>query len=275
MAAKAEHEVILYHFGSSLCSQKCRLALAEANVAYTSTVVDLMTGENCEGWYALLNPKCVVPTLEIDERTVVDSVKIMEAIDTQLGNPTLKLKSNIQQVMKLVQLQDNLPMRAITYISLVDRVQGIAQVEAKIEQINGLARDPRLRDCLKPVYASKIADLHAWMSSFDVDRNGSEHQELIETIASALDDLEKSLANGAAPAQSKDMDTSDSPTIFLAGTSYTLADVAWTPVLCRLEICGLSSLWEDGVRPLLAHYIEHTIKERPSWTSVPGLGSFD
>jgi hypothetical protein len=38
--------VQLFHFPGSLCSQKCRLALAEKGVEWTSVVVDICAEEN-------------------------------------------------------------------------------------------------------------------------------------------------------------------------------------------------------------------------------------
>ena len=78
------------------------------------------------------------------------------------------------------------------------------------------------------------------MLSFDIDRDGSEHKQMLAVVASALDILESCLASDKdrrrrtllGEAQSDDMER---PTIFLAAASYSLADVAWTPVLCRLE----------------------------------------
>jgi len=64
-------------------------------------------------------------------------------------------------------------------------------------------------------------------------------------------------------------------TAHLASDAYSLADVAWTCVLARLEMAGLaSSLWGDGRSPRIEDYYAR-LRGRPSfkradvWNVVP------
>ena len=52
----------LYHYWSSVCSQKVRMCLAEKRVAWENVHVDIFAFDNYTEWYTKLNPKAVVPT---------------------------------------------------------------------------------------------------------------------------------------------------------------------------------------------------------------------
>jgi glutathione S-transferase len=51
----------LYHYWSSVCSQKARMCLAEKKIPWQSQHVDIFKFENYSNWYTRLNPKNVVP----------------------------------------------------------------------------------------------------------------------------------------------------------------------------------------------------------------------
>ena len=51
----------LYHYWSSVCSQKVRMCLAEKALDWESRHVDIFAFENYEPAYTRLNPKAVVP----------------------------------------------------------------------------------------------------------------------------------------------------------------------------------------------------------------------
>lgn len=79
----------LYHSGSSVCSQKARLALAEKGIAYDSRNLDMTKGEHQTPDYLALNPNGVVPTLVTEQGEVIrESSVIVEYVDT-LTTPRL------------------------------------------------------------------------------------------------------------------------------------------------------------------------------------------
>jgi glutathione S-transferase len=63
----------LYHYWSSVCSQKVRMCLAEKNLEWQSRHVDIFAFENYEPAYTRLNPKAVVPTLDHNGRILIES----------------------------------------------------------------------------------------------------------------------------------------------------------------------------------------------------------
>lgn len=71
----------LYHYWSSVCSQKVRIALAEKGLDWESRHVDLFTFEQWTPAYLALNPKAVVPVLEQDGHVVTESNVICEYLE--------------------------------------------------------------------------------------------------------------------------------------------------------------------------------------------------
>ena len=71
----------LYHYWSSVCSQKVRMCLAEKDLDWESRHVDIFAFENYEPEYTRLNPKAVVPTLDHDGHILIESNIILEYIE--------------------------------------------------------------------------------------------------------------------------------------------------------------------------------------------------
>ena len=71
----------LYHFWSSVCSVRCRMALEEKGVKWTSRYIDLFKFDQLKPDYLAINPDGVVPTLVHDGAPVRESTIINECID--------------------------------------------------------------------------------------------------------------------------------------------------------------------------------------------------
>jgi len=81
--------VELYHFWSSVCSVRCRMALEEKGVPWTSRYIDLFKFEQMEPGYLAINPDGLVPTLVHDGAPVRESTVINEYIDAAFEGPEL------------------------------------------------------------------------------------------------------------------------------------------------------------------------------------------
>ena len=75
--------VELYHFWSSVCSVRVRMALEEKGVPWTSRYVDLFKFDQMRPDYLAINPDGVVPTLVHDGQVVRESSIICEYINTR------------------------------------------------------------------------------------------------------------------------------------------------------------------------------------------------
>ena len=68
----------LYHWWSSTCSRRVRIALAAKQLSWEGVYVNLAKFENLEPWYVELNPNGVVPTLVHDGRIIIESNFILD-----------------------------------------------------------------------------------------------------------------------------------------------------------------------------------------------------
>jgi len=235
--------VQLYHFPGSLCSQKVRIALAEKGVEWDEVVVNILRGDNLQPDYMKKNPKGVVPTLVHNGEVITNSRRILAYIDKELVGPNLS-RGDPELMQAWLRLQDLMPIRTLTYgraSGFVGRLRRdtVSWKRKKVEK--ALTRFPSLKD----VYSAKLDDMKAWEAEL---RDSGAVRAAVDQVTGALDTLNQALATRT----------------WLAGENYTLADVAWTPVLLRLEAVGLGHLWTDGKRPHLARYVEQA-RRRPSF----------
>ena len=74
----------LYHFWSSVCSVRCRMALEEKGLKWTSRYIDLFKFDQLRPEYLAVNPDGVVPTLVHNRIPIRESTIINEYIDPPL-----------------------------------------------------------------------------------------------------------------------------------------------------------------------------------------------
>jgi glutathione S-transferase len=240
--------VRLYHFPTSLCSQKVRLVLAEKGVAWQSTIVNIGPAhEQLRPWYAKLNPRLVVPTLAIDDTVVTNSRHIVETLEQQFPGPTLIPDDLRDQVMDWVELQDQLPMRELELAQAKGLVRWLKRwsIKQKRKRLRKLTKQsPELTE----IYRHKLDDLDKLDQAIG---RPNATRELVDEIEAVLEGLERHLA--------------DKP--WLAGDRYTLADAVWTPVIARLEHVGFARTMAAHRSPNLAAWYAR-LRERPSWNAM-------
>lgn len=241
--------VRLHHFPTSLCSQKVRLALAEKGVEWHGTIVNIGPAhEQLQPWYAKLNPRLVVPTLELDGEILTDSRRIVVELDARFAGAALVPDEQRDEVMHWVDAQDRLPMRELELVQkkgLVRWLHGWG-LDKKRKQIRKLTKKyPELAE----VYARKLADIDQLR---ELMRSPARERELVDEAEALLDGLEQHLSLG---------------TRYLVGDGYTLADLAWTPVIARLEQIGFARSMAAHRRPHLAAWYAR-LRERPSFGAM-------
>jgi glutathione S-transferase len=237
----------LYHFPVSLRSQQVRLALAEKQVEWVSQIVN--TGpalENLEPWYAQLNPRLEVPTLEADGRLLTDPIEIALFIDLHFQGPRLLPVDPDQraEVMRWVEMQAEFPMRELGHTrtkGMTRWFQGWSMRQARRRLRRLLRKNPQLRT----IYENKLVEI-------DHLERGIKHnvavRELIDDVEVMLDEIEAVLEHRK----------------WLAGDDYTLADLMWTAVLSKLEQIGFARSLRAHRRPRVAEWYGR-LRERPSW----------
>ena len=104
-----------------------------------------LTHEQLEPWYAKLNPRLVVPTLEIDGEILTDSRRIVEQIDVRFPGPCLIPADLRDEVVRWVDLQDRLPMRELEIRQSKGLVRWLRHWDFKRKRKQAQARKKRLR----------------------------------------------------------------------------------------------------------------------------------
>lgn len=236
----------LFHASESLGSQKVKLVLAEKNLEWESHLLNLLTFENLDPSYVRLNPTAVVPTLVHGDRVITNSDTIVEYLNKQFPNPKLAFtEPKLQaQMNHWIDLQNQLPMRELIYGSS-GGIEGVVLRRSVRLKEKLLSQLTQTHPELKEQYSAKLKDVRQWNSTI---QNEQELVNINAKIHPILDCLEQQL----------------SQTDWLCGSTYSLADVTWTPILHQLDERKFSHLCLDDTRPALKSYFNR-LKSRPSF----------
>ena len=231
----------LYHNDMSTCSQKARLALAEKGLKWTSHHLDLRAGDQQTPDYTKLNPNAVVPTLVDNGEVIIESTIINEYIDDAFPDPPLRpAGAHVRARMRLWTKQLDEGVHAATGVlstSIAFRYQKLARSPEELDALINQMPDPAKRE------RNRQSIMKGIESPFFVDA--------IKRFDRLLADMELALNVGQ----------------WLAGDTFSLADIAYTPYMARLEHLKLHAMWDR--RPHLADWFTR-IKERPSYQTAIG-----
>ena len=231
----------LYHHGSSVCAAKVRFALGEKGLAWQGHYIDILKGDQFAPDYLKLNPKAVVPTLVHDGRVLVESTVINEYLDEVFPEPPLKpgdpqARAAMRLWTKAVD-EDLHPACAEVTFSSCHRHIIRRLPPADYERI--LASTPS--QSVTPRWHARKKEIVTL--GFDAPGLG----ETYRLYDDYLDRMETALAHQA----------------WLAGDAFSLADIALTPYVNRLDMLGMSLMWER-TRPRVTAWFAR-IKARPTF----------
>eukprot|EP00249_Psilotum_nudum_P023682 c28955_g1_i4 orf=168-962(-) len=234
----------LYHHYFSLNSQKVRLALEEKRMDYISHSLNPLKGKDLDAELFHLNPNGKIPVFTNGNRIITETLEIIQYIDSvnePLGMNDIdreRLEEWMQKVdewnPKLFTLSHT-PFKLRRYFSRFKRRVAIAR----------MAENPDLAS----KYRSKLHNAYATEELLNnIDEINANEQQLIN-ILDAADSL---LAS----------------TQYLAGASFTMADVMLIPVLARLELLQLDKEFIHSRNQLSEYWAR--VKHRPSYHKVIG-----
>ncbi len=230
----------LYHHGSSVCAAKVRFALAEKQIAWTGRYVDILAGGQFKPEFLAINPKAVVPVLVHDGFIVPESTVICEyAEETFPQHPIYpadpKARAAVRIWTKAVDEELHPACSAITYIT-----------------------------------SHRHTILRNGAGSFD-DFLKQGAREGIDARTLKWQWIQKGLeAPGAADkirlydAYLRKMDAALTRSEWLAGHSFSMADIALAPYVNRLSALAMEGVWEHGRLPHVARWFER-VKARPTF----------
>lgn len=207
----------LYHGINSVCAQKVRIALVAKGLQAKESIV---SGDQLfTPGYLKLNPNAVVPTLVHDGVPVIESSVILYYLDEVFPAPSLMpadphLRARVRLFNKLIDEYVHNYCTVISFAtvfrpSLAEKSE--AEREAYFDKAPSKKRSEYKRDVVKLGMDSKYV------------------VESIEFHEKLLDWIEESMRRWQ----------------YLAGDSLSLADIACIPYVIRLELIGLSRMWEN------------------------------
>jgi glutathione S-transferase len=228
----------LYHGRTSVCSVKARLALAEKGLEWTSQLLTLR-GDQFDPEYMKLNPNAVVPTLVDDGKIIIESTVIMHYVDDAFGGPALMPADPVgrAKVHMTAKLMDEYVHNSCTVLTFATANRASLARMSAAELDAELAKSPsRARADAKRQVAR-----HGLDAPLVVDAV-LHHEKLLDSIEAAM---------------------RDGP--YVAGAGYSLADIAATPYVWRLDKLKLARMWDR--RPGVAGWYDR-IRQRPSFATA-------
>ena len=229
----------LYHNDMSLCAQKVRICLAEKGLEWDDRHIALRSGEHQKEWYRKLNRRAVVPTLIDGENVITESNVILEYLDERFPEPSLSPKDpfgRAQMRLWTKQLDEDIhdACAAIITFGLAFRHQYLQRGEQgkqMLEQIPNIFKRERRRDVIEKGV------------------NSQHFRIAVQRLVQLLDEMEEALSKRR----------------WLAGDNYSLADVAFTPYIVRLEHLSILQILDNY--PRVSDWYGRC-KQRPSFDSA-------
>lgn len=221
----------LYHYWSSVCSQKVRMCLAEKNLEWRSRHVDIFAFENYEPVYTKLNPKAVVPTLDHDGHILIESNVILEYLEDVFSHPVpLRPKDSYARSTMRLWIYNSEELAHWNVNVCSHNLRHAKRMDQRYSHEEQLAAAEK---CPNPMIALRLK------RRLEVGVSKAEEAEAYAKLDYMLDQMEGQLAMTGA---------------WLADDMFTLADVAMAPMINRVEVLARPEMLAPEKRPRVADW---------------------
>lgn len=211
--------VELYHYWDSFCSYKVRICLEEKGIAWADRYIDLMRFENLKPEYLAINPKGVVPTLKYQGDLIFELSIINEFLDDNYPEPSLRPAEPLARARMRywVKVEEDELFTAVrpASLNLMMKQAFSRYTEDDLDRLLSTHPRPHQIPLLKKMFMDP-PDLKA------VEQSRKVLYLYVEKMDKAL--------------------TKSGP--WLAGKSYSLADIAAAPAIDRIQRLGMQGIWE-------------------------------
>lgn len=229
----------LYHGKTSVCSAKVRVGLAELDLNWTGTILDLGKGEQNEDWYLAYNPKGVVPTLVDDGLVVVESSVILEHIAASPG-ANLMPSDQKTRICAKMWLSDCIDVHAAinTMTFATSKRRQVLAAKTPEQIASSIAK------MANPANANKRRDILA---------NGIESDYVVPaffTLKMTFEKMERALSESQ----------------WLLGEQYSVADTSLIAYIDRLDRLGLTPMWLERA-PSVTRWLAQS-RDRGSYSTA-------
>ena len=225
----------LYHHGSSVCAAKVRFALAEKGVEPDAMhYIDILNGEQFAPAYLKINPKAVVPSLVHDENIINESTVICAYVNDAFDGPSLVPEDPLARARlriweKAVDEQLHPACGELTFVCCHRHIV-MRMGEEKLKAFLSSTPDESVTSTWK---ARKQ----------EIVRLGFQAPWIEATIRMYDDYLHK-------------MEAALKEYTWLAGDSFSLADIALTPYVNRVDMLSMSGMWTGGRLPAVEDWFD-------------------
>ena len=225
----------LYHHGSSVCAAKVRFALAEKGITPDKMhYIDILKGEQFHPDYIKINPKAVVPSLVHNDQIINESTVICDYVNDAFDGPDLVprdpiAKARVRIWEKAVDEQLHPACGELTFVCCHRHI-----VMRLGEQ--------KLKEFLESTPDQSVTS--SWKArKQEIVRLGFDAPGIEDTIRlydGYLFKMEEALEKFQ----------------WLAGDDFSLADVALSPYVNRLDMLSMSGMWSGGRLPRVEAWFE-------------------
>lgn len=232
--------ITLYHHGSSVCAAKARFAVNEKGIQWKGVYLDILRGDQFDPEYMKINPKAVVPTLVHDGHIIVESTVIAEYIDEVFPDPPLKPAT----------AHDRAKMRLWT--KAVDE-----DVHPACGEVTFVSCHRHILQRLSP------ADLDQFLNStppLSVTPTWHERKKKLVRMGFSAPGVAEKFRLYDRYLQKMEDALRHGP--WLAGATFSLADIGMAPYVNRLDMLGMSAMW--AARPRVTDWFDR-LKARPTF----------
>jgi glutathione S-transferase len=229
----------LFHYDRSTAAQRVRLALEEKAIPWESVVVDTARGDvaNLPADYHRLNPKGLVPVIIHDGTPIPESLVILEYLEDVFPSKALRPESPEERARM------RLWMRKIDEgVHVASRVIGVCLVNRHIYKEKDEAK-------IEEYYSAMKDSVRRRNDQVNIEHglNSPLLPDAVKTFRTLLEEMDAALAN--AP--------------WLAGETYSLADISLVVYVRRLESFMMAPLFSHLKR---LHEWYKRIAARPAYT---------
>lgn len=211
----------LYHYDRSTAAQKVRIALAEKNLEWTSRILDTSVGvrEHLRPEYLALNPRGLVPTLVDDGQPICESQVILEYLEDAFPEHPLRPANPVARAhMRLwTKMVDE-------GLHVHSRVIGMC---VSVRHVNDAAGPEAIDN-----YYKEMQDVVRRQNDLINIEHGLE-SPLLPKAVGYFKKLFQQLDNALATRK------------WLAGDTFSLADISQGVYVTRLAGFNMAPLWTD------------------------------
>jgi glutathione S-transferase len=232
----------LYHYWSSVCSQKVRMCLAEKALDWESRHVDIFAFENYEPAYTRLNPKAVVPTLDHDGNVLIESNIILEYLEDEFPQLPLRPKDHFARSLMRLWLYNSEELAHWNVNVCSHNLRHAKRMNQRYTQEQQMAAALR---CPNPMIALRLK------RRIETGVSVEEENEAYAKLDYLLDQMEARLGQGP----------------WLAGVDFSLADIAMAPMVNRIEVLARPEMIAAARRPGVADWWTR-IQARPGYRTA-------